>query len=240
MPDFYYDLHIHSALSPCGDADMTPNNIVNMALVAGVQLLALTDHNSCKNCPAVLQLAGQAGIAAIPGMELCTREEIHVVCLFGSLAAAMEFDEYLYHFLPDIPNRPEIFGQQQIFDANDRCIGIEPRLLLSATTLSIDQLPALMQRFGGVCFPAHVDKASYSMLASFGFIPADTPFRAVEVFEPDRFHPPEVILPGRLRRVSNSDAHYLWQIGSRQQLLSAPRPDFAAVCQLLGYPPAGG
>ena len=101
-----YDLHIHSCLSPCGDRDMTPNNIVNMALLAGLDMIALTDHNSCKNCPAFLRVAEQAGLVALPGMELCTAEECHVVCLFPTLDAAMAFDAMVETTLPPEENRP--------------------------------------------------------------------------------------------------------------------------------------
>ena len=101
-----YDLHIHSCLSPCGDADMTPNNIVHMALLAGFDMIALTDHNTCGNCPAVLTVAREAGLIAVPGMELCTAEEAHVVCLFPELEAAMAFDAAVAPTLPPVRNLP--------------------------------------------------------------------------------------------------------------------------------------
>ena len=90
-----YDLHIHSCLSPCGDDDMTPGNIVGMSAIKGLDVIAVTDHNSCRNCPAVLKLAEQYGVLAIPGMELTTAEEVHAVCLFSELSAAMEFDRFV-------------------------------------------------------------------------------------------------------------------------------------------------
>ena len=120
-----YDLHIHSCLSPCGDNDMTPNNIVNMAILNGLVVIALTDHNSCKNCPAFLEAAQRSGILAIPGMELCTSEEIHVVCLFPELRQAMAFDREVYQYVPPIQNDPRIFGEQLILDGEDRQIGQE-------------------------------------------------------------------------------------------------------------------
>ena len=89
MAELYYDLHIHSCLSPCGDDDMTPANIVGMSVIKGLDVIAVTDHNSCKNCPAVLTAAEEYGILAIPGMEINTSEEVHAVCLFEELKAAM-------------------------------------------------------------------------------------------------------------------------------------------------------
>ena len=112
--NLYYDLHIHSCLSPCGDQDMTPANIAGMAAIKGLDVIAVTDHNSCKNCPAVLAAAREYGVLAIPGMEICTQEEVHAVCLFSELEAAMDFDDYVYQRLLPVENRPDIFGKQEI------------------------------------------------------------------------------------------------------------------------------
>ena len=119
MTELAYDLHIHSCLSPCGDDDMTPANIAGMAALKGLDAVALTDHNSCKNCPAFLAAAKEYGIIGIPGMELTTSEEVHAVCLFPELYQAMEFDRFVYSRLIKVKNRPEIFGKQQIYDEND-------------------------------------------------------------------------------------------------------------------------
>ena len=97
MAELYYDLHLHSCLSPCGDDDMTPSNIVGMSLLKGLEVIAVTDHNSCKNCPAVMDAAQEYGILAVPGMEINTSEEVHAVCLFEELKAAMEFNAYIYN-----------------------------------------------------------------------------------------------------------------------------------------------
>lgn len=236
MAQWKYDLHLHSALSPCGSEDMTPNNMVNMALLAGLQLIALTDHNSCKNCPAFLSVAKSAGIAALPGMELTTSEEIHVVCLFPTLEDALSFDTAVYEQLPSVPNDPAIFGEQLILDENDQLLGTEPKLLLNATTISIDDVPALVASHHGICFPAHVDKDSFSILSTFGFIPDDTPFTAVEVFHMEGFAPDERILPKRLKRLTNSDAHYLWDIGTREATFAGDAPNFFHISRFLGVP----
>ena len=119
MTELYYDLHIHSCLSPCGDDDMTPANIAGMAAVKGLDVIAVTDHNSCKNCPAVLAAAAEYGILAIPGMEINTSEEVHAVCLFEELKNAMDFDAYVYERLMAFPNKEEIFGRQLIYNKED-------------------------------------------------------------------------------------------------------------------------
>lgn len=175
-----YDLHIHSCLSPCGDADMTPNNIVHMAQLAGLEMVALTDHNSCKNCPAFLRVARKAGLCAIPGMELCTAEECHVVCLFPSLEAAMAFDRLVEGTLPPVENRPEVFGEQWIMDEEDAVTASFPVLLTTASSISVDEVVELVRSYGGAAFPAHIDRPSYSVTASLGDLPP-VGFQAVEV-----------------------------------------------------------
>ena len=120
-----YDFHIHSCLSPCGDNDMTPQNIVNMAKIMGYDAIALTDHNTSRNCPAVMKVGEEVGITVIPGMDLCTAEEVHIVCLFPELQNALDFSDYVYSTLPPVKNRPSVFGDQLICNEQDEVIGTE-------------------------------------------------------------------------------------------------------------------
>ena len=209
-----YDLHIHSCLSPCGDDDMTPANIAGMAALKGVDVIAVTDHNSCKNCPAVLHYAEELGILAIPGMELCTLEEVHAVCLFPSLLKAMEFDHYVESRLVPFPNNEEIFGRQLIYNKEDSIVGSVENLLINATEISFDGLWELVCSYGGIMFPAHLDKNANSLLSNLGFVPPDSRFTAAEVINAKG-------LPDLVRQnpylencliLHNSDAHQLWNI----------------------------
>lgn len=140
MPGFLCDLHIHSCLSPCGDEEMTPYNLVNMAKVMGLDILALTDHNSSLNCPAAARAAEEAGIAFVPGMELTTSEEVHVVCLFPDVDSALAFSGYVAERLPKIKNRLDIFGEQLIMDDRDGILGREENLLSTASFISIGEV----------------------------------------------------------------------------------------------------
>ncbi len=187
MRPVFYDLHIHSCLSPCGDADMTVNNILNMSLLKELEMIALTDHNTCRNCPALMQAAEGTGLVVVPGMELSTAEEVHMVCLFPALENAMAFDRYVYDCLPPFANRPQIFGEQTILDAEDQPVGTLEKLLVNATSIGISSLPSLMREYGGLCFPAHIDRGSYSVLSNLGALPPECGFRAVEVADPARF-----------------------------------------------------
>lgn len=209
-----YDLHIHSCLSPCGDDDMTPANIVGMAAVQGYDVIAVTDHNSCKNCPAVLHFAEQYGILAVPGMEINTSEEVHAVCLFPGLSEAMDFDAYVYDRLMVFPNNEEIFGRQQIYNKEDQICGTVPNLLINSADISFDGLWELVRSYGGVMFPAHIDKPANSLLANLGFVPPDSKFTTAEVKDLKKLHELKKANPylNDCRIVSNSDAHYLEQI----------------------------
>ena len=143
MNTYHYDLHIHSCLSPCGDNDMTPNNLVQMALLSGCDVIALTDHNTCRNAPAAMEAGARNGLLVIPGMELCTAEEAHVVCLFETLEGALEFDHYIYENMPHVKNRPEIFGEQRLLDGEDGPVGEEENLLLVSSFVGVDQVVGL-------------------------------------------------------------------------------------------------
>lgn len=206
-----YDLHIHSCLSPCGDDDMTPANIVGMAALKNLDVIAVTDHNSSRNCPAVLKLAKEYGVTAIPGMELCTVEEVHVLCLFSELSDALLFDEFVYSKLIKCPNNETIFGKQEIYNEEDQIIGTEPNLLINAADISFDSLDDIISKFHGIYIPAHVDKNSNSLLFNLGFVPPDSKFKCVEIKNMDeakelrRKHP----YLGQINTITDSDAHFL-------------------------------
>lgn len=214
MVNLFYDLHIHSCLSPCGSDDMTPYNIAAMAAVKGLDVIAVTDHNSCKNCPAVLSAAKEYGLLALPGMELTTSEEVHAVCLFENLDRAMEFDAYVYEHLLPVQNRVDIFGKQEIYNCSDEVCGQVDHLLINSTDISFDLLWALVRSYGGVMFPAHIDKQSNSLISNLGFVPPDSVFAAAELKELKNLHGIKKGNPylERCRIISNSDAHYLEDI----------------------------
>lgn len=214
MINLSYDLHIHSVLSPCGHEDMTPFNIVSMAALKGLDVIALTDHNSCKNCPPFIKHARDMGIIAIPGIELCTVEEVHVLILFYNLESAMLFDEYVEKRLIPIKNREEIFGTQIIMNEKDEEVGKVDNLLINATTISFFEVYDLAMKYHGVMIPAHVDKTSHSVISNLGFVPMDSKFTTYEVKHKDNIE--NVLNKNSYLRgckgIINSDAHYLGDI----------------------------
>lgn len=223
MIPLYYDLHIHSCLSPCGDDDMTPANIVGMAAVKGLDVIALTDHNSCRNCPAAIYHGEKYGVTVIPGMELTTQEEVHVICLFPTLDDALRFDALIYEKLLPFPNREDIFGKQQIMDERDEVTGTVKNLLINATSISFDDVFPLVGSFQGIAYPAHVDKASTSLLSNLGFVPPGSTFTCAEFHDFKNLH--------QIRRehpyfencnvICCSDAHYLQDIHEPEYQLYA-------------------
>ena len=213
----YYDFHIHSALSPCGDNDMTPNNLINMSIIKGLDAVALTDNNACENVRAAAAVAGDK-IIFIPGMEVETSEEVHIVTLFPTADAAEEMQRILTDSSPYIPNRPEIFGNQYIMDENDEICGEIDRMLVTASGLDIYTVVAAAKDLGGIAYPAHIDRESYSVLSNLGFIPPDLDISAVEITEKSR-----AALGGeysnRYNIITSSDAHYLWDISERNHYI---------------------
>lgn len=232
------DLHIHSALSPCGDDFMTPGNIVGMAVVNELDAIALTDHNSSENASAAMAIAAEYGIVVIPGMELETAEEIHVVCLFPDVESLSRFQTAVLDSYVPGKNRPDIFGCQQIFNSHDQIVGECPRMLLSPTGISIDDAILLADRFGGIAYPAHVDRDSYSVLTSLGALPYQYPHKFVEIsLDCNR----EALLKQypflqNYSLIPASDAHYLEKIQERRTFVEveerSPRGIIAALKNL--------
>lgn len=218
--ELYFDLHLHSCLSPCGGEEMTPANIAGMCAVAGYHVAALTDHNTVGNCAAFCRAAEHFGLLALPGMELTCAEEVHVICLFPDLDRAHAFGELVRRRLPPLENRPDFFGHQLLMDHEDNLLGEETAMLAAATDIGIYEVPQLMAHYGGFAYPAHIDRPSFSVLSNLGFWDPAMGFSLAEL---SPFCPPELTqrpdLTG-LRFVTGCDAHYLHQIPDPSQTMS--------------------
>lgn len=216
MSRYRCDLHVHSCLSPCGDEDMTPGNIVGMALLNGLNVVALTDHNSTANCPAFFKIAKSHGIIPIAGMELTTAEDVHVVCLFRDLQSALDFGAYVDANRFKIKNEPDIFGRQLITDENDEACGQEEYLLINASYLSLEDAHREVTSRGGVCYPAHIDRSSSGIISMLGDFPPEPHFTAFELNDmaslDDCLDKHPLLKERELVHVVSSDAHYLTDI----------------------------
>ena len=234
---YYCDLHIHSALSPCGDADMTPNNIVNMARVCGLDIVAICDHNTIGNVASCMEVATSYDLCVVPGMELETAEEAHFICLFEDLETAREFDMWLAPFKPSFKNNPQIFGEQQYMDADDCVTGTEEKLLVSACNISIYDVKKKIDEMSAVIIPAHVDKSSYSIISNLGFIPDDLNFSTVEISS--KITKEEAIKKfphiEKYNIITNSDSHYLETVFENENPIELSEATAKCLIETLKY-----
>ena len=221
MNKYYYNFHIHSCLSPCADDDMTPNNIAGMAALAGIQIMALTDHNTTKNCPAFFEAAKKNGVIPIAGAELTTAEDIHVVCLFPDLDSADAFEKDLQNHRILIPNRTDIFGNQLILDGDDNLIGVEENLLSNATDITVDECKKYIESFGGVCYPAHIDRHSNGIIATLGDFPKTPDFLCAELTDMSKIKELSEKHPNVKDKMFlfGSDSHYLHEIPDKEHFI---------------------
>ena len=218
---FAIDLHIHSCLSPCADESMTPNNIVNMASLKELDFIAITDHNSAENCEACMRCGMEKNIVVIPGMEIESVEEVHLVTLFKSLKGVLIMQNYVYSNMKDMENREDIFGEQIIMDENDEIIGKNKKMLIAATNLSLDDVFNKTTEIGGVCIPAHVDRSSNSFISNLGFIPDYLNVKYIELSKKcdnESFLSKNSYLK-KYRSYNSSDAHRLGDILEREVFL---------------------
>ena len=225
---FRADTHIHSCLSPCADLEMGPLHIATQSRQMGLDMIAVCDHNSAENAGAVMRAGADAGVAVLPGMEICSREEVHVVALFETLEAAHRMQEVVYAHLPG-QNQPAVWGDQIVANERNEVLGENRRLLIGATTLSLHQIVERIHAFGGLCIASHVDRPAYSLIGSLGFIPEDLALDGVEVsFRVPLCRAQETVGGiGGYPCVTASDAHFLKDIGRAWFGLRIASPCFA-------------
>jgi hypothetical protein len=211
MKALAYDLHMHSCLSPCADDEMTPNSMAGMAMLGGLELCALTDHNSCGNCPAFFEACERYGVIPVAGMELTTAEEIHLVCLFPDLEEAMAFDAFVAEHRMPVRNKPAVFGRQLRMDSEDTVLGEEETLLIAATDLSLDEAADAVLARGGAAYPAHIDRQANGLIGVLGVFPEPTVFGTAELHDFDRAEELRSEFPvlNGLHLITCSDAHRL-------------------------------
>ena len=220
MSRYYYDLHVHSCLSPCADNESTPASLAGMAAVIGLDIVALTDHNSARNCPAFFEVAKEYGIIPVAGMELTTSEDIHMICLFPSLDVALSFNDLVDKRIMRIKNRPDIFGEQLICNKNDEVIGNLDYLLSVATDISVEELPSLVSEYNGACYPAHIDRDSNGIIAILGSLPDHPTFNTVEIKDSEKAdeYSMRFSLSNRTM-IFNSDSHLLGVMNDRDKYI---------------------
>ena len=204
----FADLHMHSCLSPCADDDMTPANICGMAYIKGLQAIAVTDHNTARNLPYVKEAADHYGLILLPGMEITTKEEVHLLGYFKDVETAVEVGEIFSSHLPPMKNKPDFFGNQLVMNTDDEVVDVEERLLIGATDLDLAECTKIIRDHGGAAVPAHINRG-HGLLTNLGLFPAEPEFPVVEVRNELDVNDK---LVGNRRRLQSSDAHRLGDI----------------------------
>jgi PHP family Zn ribbon phosphoesterase len=220
---FLADLHIHTVLSACAETEMLPELIVGRAQELELGIIAVTDHNSAENAAAVVNAAKGTGITVLPGMEVQTREEVHLVCFFDTLEQVDLWQQEVYAHLPALKNDEDAFGTQVVLDAEGQVAGRNERLLLTSTSFSVEEVVQSVHDLNGLCIPAHVDRPAYSIIANLGFIPPDLEVVGVEIShligpKEARARFPEL---ERYSLVASGDAHRLREMARRTTLKMA-------------------
>lgn len=214
MRSFKADLHIHSCLSPCGELEMSPRAIVEKSLERGLDLIAVSDHNSAENVGAVIRAGRQRGLAVLAGLEVSSKEEVHSLALFDTEEQALRLQELIYRHMRGT-NRPELFGDQVVANEFDEVEGFNDRLLIGAVQLDLKDIVRAVHRFGGLSIASHVDRPSFSILSQLGFFPDDVDLDGVEISRNTSPERARSEIPGleRFALVSFSDAHFPEDIG---------------------------
>jgi hypothetical protein len=225
------DLHIHSALSPCASLEMSPAAIVARARQAGLDLIAVTDHNSVENGFYAAEAGERAGLRVLLGMEAQTREDVHVLCYFEERRQAERFHARVAPLLPDMANNPDYFGDQVVVDAEDNIVRHEETLLLNALDISVPELVELVREHGGLAVPAHVEAPPYGLLVNLGLVPPELQGAPLEISAGCPRAQALRAFPALARHplLRNSDAHLLGDIGRARTVFSAPEPTLAAL-----------
>jgi predicted metal-dependent phosphoesterase TrpH len=212
---FKADLHIHTVLSPCGDLEMSPSAIVDRALQRGLDMIAISDHNTTRQVKVTQKIGREKGLFVMGGVEVTSQEETHCLCYFADETQLDAFQEFLDAHLPPIPNDEDRFGYQLIVDENDEIVGEEEYHLLNAIDVDIDGIYDVVHRIGGLFVPAHINKGTTSLMSQLGFVPPDLKADGLEINF--RITKEEILKRfaylKRFNFITDSDAHFIDNIG---------------------------
>ncbi len=217
MKPFLADLHVHTVLSPCAEVEMIPPLIVQRAKELALGIIAITDHNSAENVAAVMEAARGRELAVLPGMEVQTKEEVHLLCLFDTVEQALSWQEEVYAHLPPLKNNDEVFGPQFVVDASGEFVRYNERLLLTSVSLSVEEVAAAVEARAGLCVASHIDRPAYSLLANLGFVPPGARLAALELSRQANLEQLRAANPSLegYALIASGDAHQLDQMSDR-------------------------
>jgi PHP family Zn ribbon phosphoesterase len=209
---FKADLHIHTCLSPCTELDMSPQGILTSAKKKGIDILGICDHNSSENSPAVMKAAEPMNIGILPGMEVTSQEEVHVLALFDAIENALKLQEHVYKNLPG-ENDQDAFGMQVIVNEKEEVLGFSDKLLIGATTIPLDEVIRLIHSLSGIAIASHIDREAFSIIGQLGFVPENLDLDALEISPKITYLDAKIAYPFNYPITCSSDAHYPDDIG---------------------------
>ena len=234
LTTFCADLHLHTCLSPCADDNMSPLAIVREAKKKGLHVIGICDHNSTKNVAAVCEAGEREGLAVIGGVEVCSREEVHILGLFDKKKGLEDIQKLIDANLSG-ENNPEIFGPQYLCDETDKVVGSESRLLIGATKLSVEEIVESIHRFGGLAIASHVDRECFSLFSQLGVVPPGLEVDALEISFQHSIPQAKELFPQTKghQLVCSSDAHRLDDIGTAPVKFTGISPSVAELRKAL-------
>jgi predicted metal-dependent phosphoesterase TrpH len=230
LKEFKADMHIHSCLSPCGDWNMSPKRIIQKSREVGLDLIAICDHNTVENAEVAILEGKKQGVQVLPGLEICSKEEVHILALFDSMDPALKMQSYVYSNLPG-DNKPEVFGYQVVANERDEVLGENPRLLIGATRIGLHAVAEKTHILGGLCLCCHVDRPAYGIINQLGFIPMDLALDGVEVSHRVKLADAYKTVSGieKFPCITTSDAHFLEDIGKVWTVFLLAEPTLAEI-----------
>jgi len=228
VKEFRCDLHIHTCLSPCADLDMYPSALVERSVAGGLDVIGICDHNASENVRYVIEASRGKPIHVLPGMEINSREEAHVIALFENIDKLLRVQEVVYAALSG-SNREEIFGCQAIVNASDEVEGFNDRLLIGSTDLSLREIVEAIHALEGIAIAAHIDRESFSVLGQLGFIPPDIRFDALEISRGTALGDARKRYPdlNGYPFIESSDAHFIRDIGKGSARIFMKEPSLS-------------
>lgn len=235
MPKYKADMHIHTVLSPCGDLEMSPVNIINKAKDRGIDIVGITDHNSTLHCESAEEIGRKAGVYVMKGAEVTTKEEVHCLAFFENNNELSLFQAFLEANLPNIPNNTDKFGYQVVVDEQENILKQVEPLLISAIAKTIEQVEQKVHELNGIFIPAHIDKMKNSIISQLGFVPPDLNADALEFSKfanPEEFMTKNKYLE-RFRTIKSSDAHYIDDVGTVYTIMELDEVNFDNIKQWL-------
>jgi PHP family Zn ribbon phosphoesterase len=235
LKEYKADLHIHTCLSPCADLHMNPVEIIRTATETGLDIIAITDHNSSENVISTVNAAANSGLTVLAGMEVTTSEEVHIVALFNDITSLTEFQGIVYKNLQPGENDESKFGEQVVVNENNEVLCFNKRLLIGATVLNASSIVSIIHRLGGISIASHIDREAFGIISQLGFIPNDLKFDALEISpKTDREKAGQLFKDYRSYTwISSSDAHYLKDIGKRKTHFFMNEPTISEISRAL-------